>query len=79
MRQDPDAYDRLVHRYQSRVTATVVIDGQVFRGFGRNREAIQRALQGAGRGAAEGTQDGAGPTRGAGRTGNGGDDGGGGA
>ncbi|HEY8393540.1 MAG TPA: glutaredoxin domain-containing protein [Thermaerobacter sp.] len=42
---DPEAYDRLVNRYESRVTATVVIDGRVFRGFGRNREAIARALQ----------------------------------
>lgn len=46
MRKDPEAYERLVNRYQSRVTATVVIDGEVFRGFGRNREAIERALEG---------------------------------
>lgn len=48
VRRDPDAYDRLIHRYQSRVTATVVIGEKVFRGFGRNREAIERALREAG-------------------------------
>lgn len=45
MTRDAEAYDRLVNRYESRVTATVVIDGQVFRGFARNREAIEKALK----------------------------------
>lgn len=42
--RDGAAYQRLVQQYDSRVTATVVIDGQVFRGFARHREAIARAL-----------------------------------
>lgn len=45
MTRDAEAYDRLVNRYESRVTATVVIDGQVFRGFARNRDAIEKALK----------------------------------
>ena len=57
MRKDPEAYDRLVNRYRSRVTATVVIDGKVFRGFGRNREAIERALQDQGSQGGEGVGD----------------------
>lgn len=35
--QDPEAFQALVHKYQSRATPTIVIDGQVVIGFDRER------------------------------------------
>lgn len=41
---DDAARERLVVELQSQMLATLVIDGEVFRGFGSNRERIEELL-----------------------------------
>lgn len=43
--EDEEALHRVMDEYQSRVTATVVVDGEVFRGFGRHKEEIAALLK----------------------------------
>ncbi len=44
---DPKARDELVNKWQSRTTATLVIDGEVIKGFQANRQRIEQLLAGA--------------------------------
>lgn len=44
IRTDPQALDELKNKWQSRSTATVVIDGVPFAGFQANRSQIEKAL-----------------------------------
>lgn len=44
IKSDPQALDELKNKWQSRATATVVIDGVPFRGFQANRSQIEKAL-----------------------------------
>jgi glutaredoxin 3 len=41
---DPSAYDELVYKWKSRATATLVIDGEVIRGFQANRGRVEELL-----------------------------------
>ena len=44
---DPKARDELVNTWKSRTTATLVIDGEVLRGFQANRQRVEQLLAGA--------------------------------
>ncbi len=44
MRADAAARDELVNQLNSRTTPTLVIDGEVFRGFRANRQRIEELL-----------------------------------
>lgn len=44
VRADEKAFRRLVEELDSRVTATLVIGGEVIRGFGANRQRVEQLL-----------------------------------
>jgi hypothetical protein len=44
---DPKARDELMNKWQSRTTATLVIDGEVLKGFQANRPRVEQLLAGA--------------------------------
>ena len=42
---DPQAYDELVNKWNSRAAVTLVIDSEVIIGLQRNRERLEKLLQ----------------------------------
>jgi hypothetical protein len=44
VKADPKARDELVNKYKSKVTATLVINGEVIRGFQANRKQVEETL-----------------------------------
>jgi glutaredoxin 3 len=44
---DAKARDELVNKWQSRTTATLVIDGEAIKGFQSNRQRVEHLLAGA--------------------------------